>query len=97
MDMMKRQPIGVELVKRNIVQTQDIEKALDYQKMHPEKKLGDIIHEMNMVADPQLLIEAIGDVVGIKGKIVYNRDLNPQLLNYIGTETAKRYKINFIK
>ena len=32
MDLKRRQPIGVELVKRGIVKDIDIEKALDYQK-----------------------------------------------------------------
>ena len=35
--MEKRQPIGIELVKRGIVTEEDIEKALDYQKTHPRK------------------------------------------------------------
>jgi len=37
-----RQPIGIELVKKGIINEQDIEKALQYQKTHPNKKLGDI-------------------------------------------------------
>ena len=36
--MDKRQPIGIELVKRGIVTESDIEKALDYQKSHPNKR-----------------------------------------------------------
>ena len=43
MDMRKRQPIGVELVKRGIVTEKDIEKALEYQREHPNRKLGDNI------------------------------------------------------
>ena len=38
MDMRKRQPIGVELVKRGIVTEKDIEKALEYQREHPNRK-----------------------------------------------------------
>ena len=36
--MEKRQPIGIELVKRGIATEVDIEKALDYQKSHQVKK-----------------------------------------------------------
>ncbi len=32
MDLKRRQPIGVELVKRGIVTENDIEKALEYQR-----------------------------------------------------------------
>ena len=42
--MEKRQPMGIELVKRGIVTESDIEKALDYQKTHTNKKIGDIIN-----------------------------------------------------
>ena len=42
MDSKKRQPLGIELVKRGIVSEEDIERALDYQKAEPKKKIGDI-------------------------------------------------------
>ena len=35
MELKRRQPIGVELVKRGIVKEQDIEKALEYQRNNP--------------------------------------------------------------
>ena len=40
MDEKRRQPIGVELVKRGIVTENDINNALDYQRTYPSKKLG---------------------------------------------------------
>ena len=55
MDMRKRQPIGVELVKRGIVTEKDIEKALEYQREHPNRKLGDILYILD-VCDPNKLI-----------------------------------------
>ena len=66
MDAKKRQPIGVELVKRGIVKEKDIENALQYQREHPDKKLGDILYLLN-VCDANTLIEAIGDIIGEKG------------------------------
>ena len=42
MDVKRSQPIGIELVRRGIVTEADIDKALDYQKRHPKKKIGDI-------------------------------------------------------
>ena len=58
MDLKRRQPIGVELVKRGIVTENDIEKALEYQREHPKKKLGDILYILE-VCDPFKLVEAI--------------------------------------
>ena len=39
MDMKKRVPVGIELVKRGVVKQDDINTALDYQKSHPNEKL----------------------------------------------------------
>ena len=36
--MAKTHPIGIELVKRNIITEDDVSKALDYQKDHPTEK-----------------------------------------------------------
>ena len=55
MEIKRRQPIGVELVKRGVVTETDIAKALDYQREHPSKKLGDILYILN-VTDEQRLI-----------------------------------------
>ena len=49
MDNKRTQPIGIELVKRGIVNEEDINKALDYQKDHPSKKIGDILYELNII------------------------------------------------
>ena len=45
MDIKRRQPIGVELVKRGVVKEEDIENALRYQKSHPNTKIGDCLYE----------------------------------------------------
>ena len=46
MEIRRKQPIGVELVKRGIVTENDIEKALEYQRQKPNMKLGDILYEI---------------------------------------------------
>lgn len=38
MDARKRQPLGIELVKRGIVTEEDIQRALDYQRQNLRKK-----------------------------------------------------------
>ncbi len=91
MEMKKRQPIGVELVKRGIVNEEDIEKALNYQKQHPNKKLGDILYILN-AADPDKLIEAIGEIIGIKGIILNSRTIKLKLTDYISLDVAKKNK-----
>lgn len=91
MDMRKRQPIGVELVKRGIVTEKDIEKALDYQREHPDKKLGDILYILD-VCDPNKLIETIGEIVGTKGILLNASTIKVKLTDYISIDIAKKNK-----
>ncbi len=91
MDMRKRQPIGVELVKRGIVTENDIEEALRYQREHPTKKIGDILYILGVV-DPTRLIEAIGEIVGTKGILLTGRNMNIKLTDYISLDVAKKNK-----
>ena len=92
MEMRKRQPIGVELVKRGIVTETDIKNALQYQKGHPDKKLGDILYNLN-VCDPQKLIEAIGDILRTKGVLLRNNTIKVQLTDYFSVDVAMRNKV----
>ena len=66
----RTQPIGIELVKRSVVTEEDIKNALEYQKTHNNMRIGDILYELN-VCDPQILIEAIGDIIGEKSNSTY--------------------------
>jgi len=88
MDLKRRQPIGVELVKRGIVTENDIEKALEYQREHPKKKLGDILYILE-VCDPFKLVEAIGDIIGTKGVLLTNKTLKVKITDYISLDIAK--------
>lgn len=91
MDMRKRQPIGVELVKRGIVTEKDIEKALEYQREHPNRKLGDILYILD-VCDPNKLIETIGEIVGTKGILLNASTIKVKLADYISLDIAKKNK-----
>lgn len=91
MDMRKRQPIGVELVKRGIVTEKDIEKALEYQREHPNRKLGDILYILD-VCDPNKLIETIGEIVGTKGILLNASTVKVKLTDYISLDVAKKNK-----
>ena len=94
MDLKRRQPIGVELVKRGLVTESDIDQALEYQREHPKKKLGDILYILD-VTDPYKLIEAIGEIIGTKGVILTNNNLDSILnLINISEKTLKIIKQN---
>ena len=91
MEMRRRQPIGVELVKKGIVEEDDIKKALDYQKQHPNKKIGDILYILD-VCNPNKLIKSIGDILGTKGILLTSKVLKLNVTDYISLDVAKKNK-----
>ena len=91
MDSKKRQPLGIELVKRGIVTEEDIERALDYQKAEPKKKIGDILNILR-VCDPYILINAMGDILEEKAIYLRETDIRINILEYISLDVAKQYK-----
>ena len=52
---MARVPIGIELVRRGIVSESDINKAIEYQRSQPNKKIGDILHILGLCNDEVLI------------------------------------------
>lgn len=89
MDNRRRQPIGIELVKRGIVDEEQIQTALDYQKDHPREKLGDIIHDLNL-CNEEKLIKAIGEVFGEKTMILTSSDVKVKNDEYISGDVLKQ-------
>ena len=92
MDMRKRQPMGIELVKRGVVREEDIERALQEQRNYPDKKIGEILNELE-VCNSQTLIEAIGDIIGVKGMLLSLASVKINVLEYISLEMARRNKV----
>ena len=87
----RRQPIGIELVRRGIIGQADIEKAIEYQKIHPEKKIGDILNILGL-CDANVLIRAIGDVLGEKGIVLHNFDVKIKPQEYVSLDVMKQNK-----
>ena len=89
MDNKRTQPIGIELVKRGIVTENDINKALEYQKTHSSKRIGDILNELQF-CDPYRLIKEIGDILGEKSILLNIEDVKLNITDYISIDTAKK-------
>ena len=85
------QPIGIELVKKGIVTEEDINKALEYQKIHPTKKIGDIIKELEL-CDPNILISAMGEILNEKSINLTLPDIQIDILDYMSLDVAKQNK-----
>jgi len=91
MDNKRRGPIGIELVKRGIVNEQDINKALDYQKDNPDMKIIEIINKLNL-CDEYVLIEALGEILDEKSIILNRNDINLNVSDYISIDVARKNK-----
>ena len=92
MDIKRRQPIGVELVKRGVVKEEDIENALRYQKSHPNTKIGDCLYELD-ACDPYILITSIGEILGEKGILLNKNMIKIDISEYISLDIAKKNKV----
>ena len=88
---MGKQPLGIELVRRGVVSEADIEKALDYQKMHPSKKMGDILNILEL-CDPHVLISNIGVILDENAIYLQEQDVKINVLEYISLDIAKQNK-----
>jgi type IV pilus assembly protein PilB len=87
--MERKQPIGIELVRRGIITENDIQKALDYQKNNPNKKMGDILNELK-VCDSYRLIQAIGEILDEKALLLEPNDIKINLDDYISTDVLRK-------
>ena len=92
MDIRRRQPIGVELVRNGVITETDVEQALDYQKTHPTTKLGDCIYELQL-CNPEALIKAIGEILGEKGILLTKDMVKIKITDYISIDMAKKNKV----
>ncbi len=88
----QKQPIGIELAKRNLITENDINKALEYKKEHPEKKLADIINILGL-CDEQKLIEAMGEILDARTILINVNDIKINPKDYISLDIMKKNKV----
>lgn len=91
MDMKRRQPLGIELVKKGLVTGEHIQKALDYQEKNPNIKIGDAIAILGL-CDPEILIKGVAEILGEKGVYLKYGDLPIDVAEYLPLDLMKRYK-----
>ena len=89
--MDRKQPLGIELVKRGIVTENDIQEALDYQKTNPRKKIGDILNILGL-CDPYTLITAMGEILEEKAIYLKDSDIKINVTEFISLDLIKENK-----
>lgn len=85
------QPLGIELAKRKLITEEDIKRALEYQRVNPSKKLGDIINILGL-CDSVELIKAIGEILEEKAILLQESDVKINITDYISLDIAKKVK-----
>ena len=91
MESKRKQPLGIELVRRGIVSGDSIERALQYQVEHPNKRLGDILYILKE-ADPETLIENISEIIGQRGIYLTKDKIQLEETEYIPLDMMKKNK-----
>ena len=91
MEVRRRQPMGMELVKKGVIKEDDIQQALEYQKMHPDMKLGDALNALE-VCESQKLITAIGEIIGEKGILLTGGTLKIKPTDQLSIDVIKKNK-----
>ena len=82
------QPMGIELVRRGVATEEAINKALEFQKTHPNKKIGDILHEMNL-CNADSLIKAMGEVLNEKAINLTPDRVKVSLQDYLSLDVCR--------
>lgn len=91
MDSKRRGPIGIELVKRGILSQADIDKAIEYQRRNPNKKIIEIIDILNL-CDQYMLLQILGEILNENAIIFSHHDVKIDIKKYISVDMAKKYK-----
>jgi len=87
----RRGPIGIELVRMGLINEQDINRALEYQKDHPNKRIVEVIHTLKL-CDEYALIEALGEILGEKAMLLTQNDISIKVQEYISLDVIKKNK-----
>ncbi len=87
--MARNVPIGIELVRRNIVTESDVKEAIRHQKEHPDKKIGDIIHVLNLCDEKKLLM-AMGEILNEKVFLLTKSAINIEVTNYLSLDVCRK-------
>lgn len=88
---MAKIPIGVELVRRGIVTDSQIRQAIEYQRLHPNMKLGDIIYTLGF-ADENQLSNAMSEIFAFPSILLDTSMITINPRSFYSLDIAKETK-----
>ena len=88
----KKVPLGVALIRKGLIKDSDIDKAIEYQRLHRGIKLGEAFHALQICND-QDLINTIGEVIGFKAVQIDPASFRFNFTQYISMDIVKQHKV----
>ena len=88
---MAKIPIGVELVRRGVVNDSQIRQAIEYQKLNPHMRLGDIIYSLGL-ADAKQLSSVISELFGYPSVLLDSGSIAINPRSFYSLDIAKETK-----
>ena len=88
----KKAPLGVTLIRKGLIKDLDIDKAIEYQRLHKGVKLGEAFHVLQLCND-QDLINTIGEVIGFKAVQLDPSTFRFNFTQYISMDIVKQHKV----
>ncbi len=86
----KKNPLGVDLVEAGLITEEQLTEALNYQKNHPDMKLGEIVDVLNMCKKTELL-KMLSEKLDVK-PVILNDDINIEYTKYLSRDTVVNLK-----
>ena len=87
----RKGPIGIELVRRGLINESDISRAIEYQKEHPNKKIVETINILGL-CDENLLIKALGEILDERSMLLGMENIKLNPTDYISIDVIKENK-----
>ncbi|MBR3888601.1 MAG: Flp pilus assembly complex ATPase component TadA [Clostridia bacterium] len=88
----QKAPLGVTLIRKGLIKDSDIDKAIEYQRLHKGIKLGEAFHILQVCND-QDLINTIGEVIGFKAVQLDPKSFKFNFTQYLSMDIVKQHKV----
>ena len=87
----KKNPIGVEFIKRGLLTETQVDRVLQYQKEHKELKFGEIVDILDM-CDKEALLEALSDKIEVN-PVFLEKELKINPVKYLPRDVIINNKV----
>ena len=87
----KKNPIGIEFIKRGLLTESQVDRVLQYQKEHKDLKFGEIVDILDM-CDKEALLETLSEKVEVN-PVFLEKELKINPVKYLPRDVIINYKV----